>query len=79
MRSIMPAIGAHRERRHVQREPPVGDEVGVRHDLADQRADVDGRPVGLGDPAVQTFQVQEVADHPIEASGVLRDPVGEIA
>ena len=79
MRSIMPAIGAHRERRDVQREPPVGHEVGVRHDLADQRADVDEGPVGLGDPAVQPFQVEEVADHPIEASGVLGDPVCEIA
>ncbi|MDP9184989.1 MAG: hypothetical protein M3O29_04895, partial [Actinomycetota bacterium] len=74
-----PGVGAHGDRGDLDGQLPLGDELGVRHDLADQRADVDPRVVRLRDAAREPLEVEEVAHHAIEPARVLRDPAGEVA
>ena len=67
------------DRRDVDRETTLRDQVGVRDDLADQRTDVDRFEVRLREPSVQTLQIQEVRDDPIELPRVRRDATRHVA
>ena len=79
IRSIIAASASHRDRRDIQRQAMLGDEVGSPTISRTSAPTSTGWKVRLGDAALQPVQVEEVRDHPVDPPGVLCDPVREVA
>ena len=67
-------IRLHVDRSRVQLEPPFGDHIGPRHELADERAEVHGPQTRREALPLESVEVQQVRHDPVEASRVLHDP-----
>jgi hypothetical protein len=74
-----PRVRADVRRDDLERELAIRHELVGRDDLAEQRSDVDRGVVRLRDAARQPLEIEEVADHAVEAPRVLGDPVREVA
>ena len=59
--------------------PAIGEQLGVGHQLIDERPHVGGSEQRLDDPAAQAIQVEQVRDEPVELPGVLGDAPRQVA
>ena len=63
----------------VELQPALGHGLGPRHELANEGTQVDGPEPRHEALPLEAIQVQQVRDDPIEPTGVLHDPRGEVA